>query len=467
MEEGMTFDSVYKGVQAAIEKTKKKKLARKVSEAFNIIEPSIKQKKVFTWWRGLSPVKNRLAIICDGSIRSGKTLSVSSSFLYWSMETFNNQNFALCGKTIGTFRRNIIKDFKKIATKYGYKIKDKRTENCLIINKGDKVNYYYIFGGKDESSQDLIQGITLAGVYLDEVVLMPKSFVDQCLARCSVEGSKYWFTCNPGNPHHYFKTDFIDKADEKNFFYLKFDMDDNPTLSEQKKSEYKSLYAGTFYQRYIQGLWVAAEGLIYKANSENFIDKENIPVCDEYYIAGDYGTYNPMAWGFYGIKYIREKKYVYKIAEYHHSGRETQSPKSDEEYTNDFIEWKERLESEYGKVKLTTFDPSAASFITALQKRHIRVKKAKNMVKGQKDDIAGIPLIQSYISFGRYIISNDCTHTKKEIYSYIWNEKKAERGEEEPVKENDHHMDADRYFFNTFIKMYDRPERQGSGIVGA
>ena len=102
-----------------------------------------------------------------------------------------------------------------------------------------------------------------------------------------------------------------------------------------------------------------------------------------------------------------------------------------------------------------------------MKSKGIYVKRARNAVKGEKDDIAGIPLVQSYISSGRYLISNECIETKKETYSYRWNEKRAERGEEEPIKENDHHMDADRYFFNTFIKMYDRPERQGSGIIGA
>ena len=428
-------------------KQKEKKNLRQALEKFCFIEPSLKQKKVFTWWRKGSPVNNLVGIICDGSIRSGKTLSVSSSFLEWSMSRFNNKNFALCGKTIGTFRRNIIKDLKSIAKDKGFKIKDKRAENCIIISKKGVANYYYIFGGKDESSQDLIQGITLAGAYLDEVVLMPKSFVDQCLARCSIEGSKYWFTCNPSSPQHYFKTDFIEKAKEKNFFYLHFDMNDNPTLSEEKKRQYKSLYTGVFYQRYIQGKWVQAEGLIYQVTEKNFIDKQNIPLCQEYYIAGDYGTYNPMAWGFYGVL----KDTVYKIAEYHHSGRETQDPKSDEEYANDFIQWSEKLEKKYGKVKEITFDPSAASFITSLRKRGKRVKKAKNAVKGQKDSIAGIPLVQSYYSLEKYIICNECTETKKEVYSYMWNDKRADAGEEEPMKLNDHHMDADRYFFNTFI----------------
>lgn len=459
-----TMQSTHQKIKESIEKIRKKREVRKILDTFVMMEPSTKQKKVLTWWREGSPVKDKAGLICDGSIRSGKTLSVSFSFLEWSMSTFNNRNFGLCGKTISAFRRNIVKDLKQIAKKRGYKVKDKRSENCLVITKKQTTNYYYIFGGKDESSQDLIQGITLAGAYLDEVVLMPKSFVDQCLARCSVENSKYWFTCNPGTPHHYFKIDFIDKAEEKNFLYLHFDMNDNPTLSEDKKSQYRSLYTGTFYQRYIEGLWVAAEGLIYQVSDKNFIDKEKIPICNEYYIAGDYGTYNPMAWGFYGIKYIREKKYVYKIAEYHHSGRETQKPKSDEEYANDFVEWKEKLEKQYGEVENITFDPSAASFMIALRNKDINVKRARNAVKGEKDDLAGIPLVQSYISSGRYLISKDCEQTKKELYSYIWDEKSAERGEEKAVKENDHHMDADRYLFNTFVK-YDRPDNENYELI--
>lgn len=440
--------TLHHNLRKKIKKQREKKKIKQSLDEFKFIAPSLKQKKVFTWWRNNSPVNKHVGIICDGSIRSGKTLSVSSSFLDWSMSKFNNKNFALCGKTIGTFRRNIIKDLKSIAKSKGYKLKDKRAENCIVISKNGVTNYYYIFGGKDESSQDLIQGITLAGAYLDEVVLMPKSFVDQCLARCSVEGAKYWFTCNPGSPQHYFKLDFIEKSEEKNFLYLHFDMNDNPTLSEEKKKQYRSLYTGVFFQRYILGEWVQAEGLIYQVTDENFIDEKAIPHCEKYYIAGDYGTYNPMAWGFYGVF---KDKIIYKIAEYHHSGRETQNPKSDEEYANDFIEWSDKLQNKYGKIKGITFDPSAASFITALKKRGKIVKKAKNAVKGQKDSISGIPLVQSYYSLKKYFICNNCIETKKEVYSYIWNDKRANAGEEEPIKENDHHMDADRYFFNTFV----------------
>lgn len=158
---------------------------------------SKKQKKVLNWWCDNSPVKNMDGIIADGAIRSGKTVSMSLSFVIWAMTRFNGQNFIMAGKTVGTFRRNVLFWLKLMLKAQGYKIKERRTDNLVEISIGEKINYFYIFGGKDERSQDLVQGITAAGVFLDEVALMPESFVNQAIARCSVAGSKYWFNCNP------------------------------------------------------------------------------------------------------------------------------------------------------------------------------------------------------------------------------------------------------------------------------
>lgn len=192
---------------------------------------SRKQRKVLNWWYPDSPVKDMDGIIADGAIRSGKTVSMSLSFVMWAMATFDGQNFAMCGKTIGSFRRN------------------------------GRENNFYIFGGKDERSQDLIQGITLAGVFFDEVALTPESFVNQATGRYSVDGSKYWFNCNPDGPYHGFKKNWIDKCEEKKLLYLHFTMDDNLSLTESIKARYRSLYTGVFFKRYILGLWAMAGGL--------------------------------------------------------------------------------------------------------------------------------------------------------------------------------------------------------------
>lgn len=164
-----------------------------VKKATIVFKPfSKKQKKVLTWWNTNSPVKDKDGIIADGAIRSGKTISMSLSFAIWAMETFNGQNFGMCGKTIGSFRRNVLFWLKLMLKARKYHVQDKRADNLIVVSKGNVTNYFYIFGGKDERSQDLIQGITLAGVFFDEVALMPQSFVNQATGRCSVDGSKFW-----------------------------------------------------------------------------------------------------------------------------------------------------------------------------------------------------------------------------------------------------------------------------------
>ena len=153
---------------------------------------SKKQKQVLTWWCPASSVKDKDGIIADGAIRSGKTVCMSLSFVMWAMNSFNGQNFGMCGKTIGSFRRNVLFWLKLMLKSRGYQTKDHRADNLLEVSRGNVTNYFYVFGGKDERSQDLIQGITLAGVFFDEVALMPESFVNQATGRCSVEGSKFW-----------------------------------------------------------------------------------------------------------------------------------------------------------------------------------------------------------------------------------------------------------------------------------
>lgn len=225
---------------------------------------SRKQSKILTWWTEESPVRDFDGIIADGSIRSGKTLSMSLSFVLWAMCTFNGQNFGMAGKTIGSFRRNVLASLKPMIKSRGFDIKDSRAENLITISNGDTENYFYIFGGKDERSQDLIQGITLAGMLFDEVALMPESFVNQATGRCSVEGSKFWFNCNPDNPMHFFYTDWIKKHKEKNLLYLHFTMDDNLSLSDKVKQRYNGMYTGVFFKRFILGLWVVADGLCFE-----------------------------------------------------------------------------------------------------------------------------------------------------------------------------------------------------------
>lgn len=398
---------------------------------------STKQLQVLTWWRKDSYVKDNDGIICDGSVRAGKTVVMSLSYVMWAMETFNEENVGMAGKTIGALRRNVLNPLKRMLKTRGYKVKDHRADNYLTISFEGKTNYFYIFGGKDESSQDLIQGITLAGMFFDEVALMPQSFVNQATARCSVESAKMWFNCNPAGPYHWFKLEYLDQLTEKRMVHLHFTMDDNLSLSERVKERYKRMYSGIFYKRYVLGLWVLAEGVIYDMfnHDDNVVDTEDRPYT-EYYVAIDYGTQNPTVFGLWG----KLKNKWYKVKEYHYEGRKESKQRTDAEYSEDLKAFVEGI-----RIRGAIVDPSAASFIAQLKKDGFRVIKAIN-------DVAdGIRNVASALKRKLIYYNDCCKETFREFASYIWDEKAADRGEEKPIKKNDHHLDSDRYFVNTIV----------------
>jgi len=399
---------------------------------------SNKQIKVLTWWRKDSPVKDSDGIICDGSIRAGKTVSMALSYVMWAMESFDDMNFGMAGKTIGSLRRNVITPLKKMLKSRKYKVRDHRSDNMLFVTKNGVTNFFYIFGGKDEASQDLIQGITLAGMFFDEVALMPESFVNQATGRCSVDGSKYWFNCNPAGPYHWFKTNWIDRKKEKNLLHVHFTMNDNLSLSEAIKKRYYKMYSGVFYKRYILGLWVLAEGVVYDMFDK---DKHTVKPLDraytQYYVSCDYGTQNPTTFGLWGLF----AGVWYKVKEYHYDGRKNNKQKTDQEYLEDLRQFIGDIKGFKGAI----VDPSAASFIALLKKNRIKVIKAKN------DVIEGIRNVANALVNNLIKYNNTCVETFREFASYVWDEKAADRGEDTVVKHNDHQMDGDRYFVNTIL----------------
>lgn len=436
---------------------------KRIKRVFKFKPFSKKQRKVLNWWCEDSPVKDKDGIIADGAIRSGKTVSMSLSFVMWAMNSFDGENFGMCGKTIGSFRRNVLFWLKLMLRSRGYTVADHRADNLVIVSRGGVTNYFYIFGGKDERSQDLIQGITLAGVFFDEVALMPESFVNQATGRCSVDGSKYWFNCNPDGPYHWFKTEWIDKATGylgkkktaeikekaaaenrdpglKDILYLHFTMDDNLSLSEKIKARYRSMYTGVFYRRYILGLWAMAEGIIYDMfdTARHVLSNLSDLVNTNYYVSCDYGTQNATVF----LLWCKERSGRWVCCrEYYYSGRDEERQKTDTEYADDLEQWLDGIKP----VKII-IDPSAASFIAELKKRGYAIKKAKN------DVLDGIRFVASLLNQGKIAISDQCPNTIKEFGSYIWDQKASERGEDKPVKQHDHAMDALRYFCYTIIR---------------
>lgn len=387
------------------------------------------------WWK-LAAFKDKDGIICDGSIRSGKTISMAVGFVLWSMYTYNEQSFAICGRSIGALRRNVIVHLPSWLEGL-FEVVEHRGENKLVITLGGRTNTYYLFGGRDESSYTLIQGMTLAGVLFDEVALMPRSFVEQAMARCSVAGSKFWFNCNPENPGHWFYQEWIQKAHEHQILYLHFTMDDNLSLDAAVRSRYESMYSGVFYDRYIRGLWRVAEGVIYDMFSPaNVYQPGNAPEwlynAAERFIACDYGTANPMRfldiWDDGGTLWVER--------EYNWDSRKRQRQKTDREYADD-------LQAFVGAHDCAIIvDPSAASFITELRGRGLYVLAADNEV------LDGIRKCASLIAQRKIRVSSSCTALLNEMASYRWDDKAALRGEEKPLKENDHSLDALRYMVN-------------------
>lgn len=383
------------------------------------------------------------ALICDGAIRSGKTAFMTLSFVDDAMRRYNNQRFGICGKTVDSTVKNIIMPYLSLVyAKEKYNIQWKRTDKTLVVSRGNVTNTFEIFGGKDESSFALIQGRTLAGVLIDEVALIPRSFVEQACARCSVDGSKMWFNCNPASPQHWFYKEWICDIEKHNAIRLHFQLEDNPSLSQKIIDRYKSMYTGVFYNRYILGEWCVAEGLVYDFGEDNITD--DVPENGEYYISVDYGTLNPFSaglWCVLGDKAIR-------IKEYYYNGREKAKLRTDEEYCDDI----EELAKGYN-IRQVIVDPSAASFITALRKRQFSVRKANN------DVLDGIRRTAVYLRNGNIKIHRSCADSIAEFGLYRWDDKAAT---DTPIKENDHAMDEIRYFSNTILKNKVRKDEQGS-----
>lgn len=404
---------------------------------------SKRQRLAMLWWQQ-PKFRSQDAIVCDGSIRSGKTVCMTVGFFLWSMAEFNGQKFGICGKTIESLRRNVILNLRDWIPPE-LKITEKRAENKLIISDGcGRENTYFLFGGRDESSYMLVQGITLAGALLDEVALMPQSFVDQVCARCSVAGSKLWFNCNPAGPEHWFYKNWVLRCKEMNALHLHFTMADNLSLAQTIRERYERMYVGVFYRRYILGEWCLAEGLIYQFDKDLHVAKE-LPKDGFWYISCDYGTLNPFSAGLWCVNNGR----AVRVAEYYYSGRGSSSMKTDEEYYQEL----EKLAGDR-YIQSVVVDPSAASFIACIR-RHGRfsVRKAKN------DVLPGIRLTASMLHAGVIKIGEGCKDTIREFGLYRWEEK----GEaDKPIKENDHAMDDIRYFCNTVM----RRDREARRIMG-
>lgn len=413
-----------------------------MSEKTGLREFSPKQRRVLGWWQSGSADRGRDVIICDGAVRSGKTLSLALSFFLWAMACFDGERFALCGKTIESVRRNLLVQAAPILKNLGMELREQGAKHTVTVQMGGRENSFYLFGGKDESSSALIQGMTLAGVLLDEAAVMPQSFVEQACARCSVAGSRIWMSCNPEGPGHWFYQEWILKAEQRNALRVSFSMEDNPGLTDRMRERYRRMFQGAFYSRFVLGEWTAAEGLVYDFFRADMVRPVPGGRWEEWYISCDYGTVNPTSMGLWG----RQGGIWYRVKEYYYDSRKHHRQKTDEEYAGAL----ERLAGGR-EIRAVVADPSAASFIEVLRRRGWRVRKADN------DVLSGIRRTARLLREGRLVICQGCVDAIREFGLYRWEEKEV--GDDRVRKENDHAMDDIRYFAATIAD-----EESGGGM---
>ncbi len=398
---------------------------------------SPRQALTLTWWNN-EQFKEHDGLICDGSIRSGKTLSMAVGYVLWSMSTFNGHNFAICGKTIESLRRNVVTLMPQWLEGL-FTVTERRSENRLIISGGGRTNSYYLFGGKDESSYTLVQGMTLAGVLFDEVALMPRSFVEQAMARCSVPGSKMWFNCNPESPSHWFYIEWIKRARERNMLYLHFTMQDNLSLAPQIRQRYENMFSGVFYRRYILGLWCKAEGLVYPMfdGKRHIVDQIPAPSPrHRYYVSVDYGTVNPFAAGLWD--YSPGDQRAVMVRELYYRGGSARRVDNEAYY-----QMLKELIGDY-PIQYIIIDPSASSMIETIQKYSEYIA-----VKADNDVLNGIQDVTKFLNAGALAFHTSCKNTFEEFEAYSWDEDAVE---DRVIKEHDHSMDQLRYFCRTALR---------------
>lgn len=417
---------------------------------------SPKQAKILAF-----PYSKYDALICDGAVRSGKTSIMMWAFVRWAMENFSGQRFGVCGRTVDSCTKNIIVPFTAMSlAKERYIVRWRRGDKVMEVRRGAVTNYFEVFGGKDEASYTLIQGRTLAGVLLDEVVLMPRSFVEQALARCSVDGARLWFSCNPGSPHHWFYQEWIKRSRERNALYLHFEMTDNPGLSKRTLERYENMYAGIFYDRYVRGLWVAAEGIVYKDFAN---DTEKYLIGDPLEWAKQNGTsFSIISIGvdFGGTKSATKFQATGITKNFRVVALEEEYIKNEEidpdALNRRFATFCQLITSKYGYSQ-TRADSAETVLIRGLDHTAQKFRlgtQVKNALKMQITD--RIRLVVLLMKQGRFKVSRNCPHLIDALQSAIYDPDKFEDERLDDGTSDIDSLDAFEYSIEPYYKDLER-----------
>lgn len=373
--------------------------------------------------------------LAHGSIRSGKTLAELIGFADWIANDAPRGPLAIIGVTHDTINRNLLEQLDVIDPRICQWTV--RGPTCRIMGRT-----VHRISANDTKAESKIRGLTLAGAFVDEATLIPEAMFIQLLGRLSTPGSKLFASTNPDNPAHWLKTKYIDRAEYLEWNVQHFTMRDNPGLSTEYIAAKEKEFTGLYYRRFILGEWVAAEGAIYPNfdRDQHVIDFYDLPPAKMALGIGiDYGTTNASS----AITlYLGTDGKLYLTDEWRVDQKNRLSPMTDSELSNSFSEWRAQPHhptSEYRHNNLFV-DPAAASFKAQL------FRDGQRYVRNALNDVTyGIKLVASLIAADRLRITNRCAGLLDEITGYSWDDKAADRGEDRPVKTNDHSVDAMRY----------------------
>lgn len=383
--------------------------------------------------------------LAHGAVRTGKTVCTLFKFMLKAAKCPDSKIF-IVGHTFDTAYRNVIRLLMESQEFEIFKPFCNWSGKKLYFR--DKV--IIVLGAKDEGAIGNFQGDTHSLTYCDEITLYPESIIDMIDTRLSTPHSQAYATMNPSHPTHKVKQ-WIDKANEgdKNYYQMHFTLDDNPYVPEDYKKRIKNSLSGIFYKRNYLGLWCLAEGAIF-----DFFDKKmhvlsKPPRAAEYFIAAiDYGFSNPFACLLIGVstgKYTQEGKVLWVEKEYYWNPKETQKGKTNWEFVQDIYNFLEPY-----NVQQIYIDPSAAAFKHEMRKVGLQPIDANNEV------LDGIQIMTTEMQRGNLFVLDCCKNLIREIETYVWNKKKSDIGEDEPVKSNDHAVDALRYAIASHkVSVYD------------
>ncbi|WP_413757202.1 PBSX family phage terminase large subunit [Streptomyces sp. MMBL 11-3] len=388
---------------------------------------------------------NRRINLWEGAVSSGKTIASLWAWLTFVESASTSGELVMIGKTRDAVYRNALQPlmnyeiFEDLSLQVDY---NPGAPTARIFGR-----LVHVIGANDVKSENKIRGMTCVGAYVDEATLLPETFWDMLRTRMRAPGARIFATTNPDSPTHWLREKFIDEPEvRRSMKVFSFELDDNIHLTADYVEETKRMYSGLFYRRFILGEWCAAEGAVFDMFDRSRHVVDILPPITRWLSLGiDYGTSNPTHAVLLGMG---SDGCLYAAADWRYDGRKAQRQITD-------LETSERLREWLGSVRppgtrergirpgMVAVDPSAASFHAQLRRDGLAPRPAHNKV------LSGVRILMALFAADKLRVHSSCKELLKEIDGYVWDPKATERGEDAPLKQNDHGVDALRYAVKT------------------